>query len=273
LVKDLEGVSRSLNDAKACLQKASVGLDSGLVAFALCNALNSDIKKSQKTAGGFLNEASGYSKALMSGVMRINGWEETTKNRESSLAAQLGKTWGFEGGNFTGGQESSEPTPGSTGISDGNSGFVLRDESYYRITYAGTEGNCKAFVNAVIKKEMGTDVPAYTSKYYELQGKTPIENGQILHDPSKPLTENDVKNLFSNAKVGDVVQMRWTYGSQTQHTAIFGGFDDKGNVLFLESNVDPTGHNNENISIHSYSYSKLKDYYSHSGNGASIYRL
>jgi hypothetical protein len=128
-------------------------------------------------------------------------------------------------------------------------------------------------VNTAIKGELGVDVPNYTGDLYELQGRTPIENGQVMYDPSKPLTEDDIKKLFSNAKVGDVIQMRWTYGVQTQHTAIFNGFDSEGNVQFLESNVDPTGNGNPNISVHSYSYSKLKNLFSHAGNGASIYRM
>ncbi|MDR2180681.1 MAG: hypothetical protein LBP21_10265 [Synergistaceae bacterium] len=269
LAKDLETASRSLDDAKADVQKASVGLDSGLVAFALCCKLNEDISKCRKAADGFVREAKDFFQVLRGGVMRVNGWEENTKNSESGLAAQLSKTWGFENGNFAGDKGSSQSNPGNSGMENENSGFLLKDENYYRNTYAGTEGNCKMFVNAVMKNEMGVDVPPYTDRYYELRGKTPIENGQIIYDSSKPLTENDIKNLFSNAKAGDVVQMRWTYGSQTQHTAIFGGFDEKGNVLFLESNVGKE----DNISLHSYSYSKLKDLYSHSGNGASIYRM
>jgi hypothetical protein len=102
LAKNLENASKSLNDAKTGLQKATVGLDSGLVAFALCSVLNSDIKNIQKNAAGSINAAGAFSKVLLNGVVRVNGWETTTKNRESGLAAQLGKTWGFEGGNFEG---------------------------------------------------------------------------------------------------------------------------------------------------------------------------
>ncbi|MDR2175048.1 MAG: hypothetical protein LBO82_03815, partial [Synergistaceae bacterium] len=80
LIKDLEGASQSLISAQDSLQKASVGLDSGLVAFAMCCTLNDDIKKVKKTAEGFLDEASGLSRALTGGVMRVNGWENTTKS-------------------------------------------------------------------------------------------------------------------------------------------------------------------------------------------------
>jgi hypothetical protein len=113
LAKDLESASRSLDDANAIVGKACVGLDSGLVAFALCYSLNENLRTIKKNVDGFLNKASGFSKVLIGGVMRVNGWEETTKNRESGLASQLGKTWGFEGGNSAGGAPSANDTGGS----------------------------------------------------------------------------------------------------------------------------------------------------------------
>jgi hypothetical protein len=102
LIKDLGNVSKSLGEAKANLQKAAVGLDSGLVAFAMCVKLNDDIKQINKTAVARINETSGFSKVLETGITRVNAWETTTKNRESGLAAQLGKIWGFENRNSTG---------------------------------------------------------------------------------------------------------------------------------------------------------------------------
>jgi hypothetical protein len=139
LAKDLGDVSRSLGDAKAILQKVRIGLDSGLVAFAACAALNLDIEKIKKTASARIDEANGYSKALTDGITRVNDWEATTKNRESGLAAQLGKTWGFEGGNFKGetGQpaagESSPGILGSPSASSNNANLAAQNmnSSYY----------------------------------------------------------------------------------------------------------------------------------------------
>ncbi|MDR1132519.1 MAG: hypothetical protein LBL05_00060 [Synergistaceae bacterium] len=111
LTKDLGNVSKSLGEAKASLQKATVGLDSGLVAFALCAKLNDDIKQVKKTADARVSETNGFSKALTGGITRVNSWETTTKNRESGLAAQLSKTWGFENGKFTG--ETGQTTAGT----------------------------------------------------------------------------------------------------------------------------------------------------------------
>ncbi|MDR1376344.1 MAG: hypothetical protein LBJ22_02440 [Synergistaceae bacterium] len=135
LARSLDDASSSLDGAKASLQKASVGLDSGLVAFALCVALNEDIKKIKKTAGVRVNEAKGLSKVLANGAMRVDSWEETTKNRESGLASQLVKTWGFENGNFapeagqtTAGESSAAPSASGTG----NSGAPDLNSWYYK---------------------------------------------------------------------------------------------------------------------------------------------
>ncbi|MDR3354487.1 MAG: hypothetical protein LBO21_05570 [Synergistaceae bacterium] len=141
LTKDLGDVSRSLDDAKASLQKVSVGLDSGLVAFALCVSLNNDIKKVQKTTNARISETNGYSKSLQSGIMRVNGWEETTKNRESGLASQLVKTWGFENANFAGvaaADSSRETTPTSL-TSPGNPNLAAQnmDSKFYTQNFSG----------------------------------------------------------------------------------------------------------------------------------------
>jgi hypothetical protein len=130
-----------LGDAKASLQKASVGLDSGLVAFALCLSINNDINKIKKTTDARISETNGYSKSMQSGILRVNGWEKITKNRESGLASQLVKTWGFESGNFAGGTggDSHPETPAQSLTSSDNADLAAQnmDSDYYTQDFSG----------------------------------------------------------------------------------------------------------------------------------------
>jgi hypothetical protein len=136
----LKDVSRSLDEAKASLQKASVSLDSGVVAFILCAKLNDDIGAIKKAADARINEANSYSKALANGITRINDWEENTKKREFGLAARLGKTWGFENGKFSEGTEQTAAGPvDSSPISSDNTNLAPQDmgSKYYRQNLPG----------------------------------------------------------------------------------------------------------------------------------------
>jgi hypothetical protein len=147
LAGDLGNVSKYLGEAKTSLRKASVGLDSGLVAFAMCSKLNDDMTQIKKTAENRISEASGFSKALEGGIRNINNWETTTKNRESGLAAQLGKIWGFENVNFTG-------ETGGT-VSDNGAGDPVRkidiDWTKFMSLLGGLDGLRKAAIENAIK--------------------------------------------------------------------------------------------------------------------------
>jgi hypothetical protein len=108
LIKNLKNASESLGKAKGeprsktGLYGASVGLDSGLVAFAMCCTLNDNIKNLINAASASIDAVGALSGFLGGGVMRVNRWEATTKNLESSHAAELRKIWVCEGGNFKG---------------------------------------------------------------------------------------------------------------------------------------------------------------------------
>jgi hypothetical protein len=160
----LKDVSGYLDEAKASLQKASVGLDSGLVAFALCAKLNEDIKQIKKTADARISETNGYSKALVNGVTRVSGWEDTTKNRESGLATQLGKTWEFENGNFSGDAASAgkETTNAAATNSPNLADFDLNSKYYPEAQSLNSFDNkihidCFAFANARAKEANQVD--------------------------------------------------------------------------------------------------------------------
>jgi hypothetical protein len=175
LVKDFGKTSKSLEDAKASLQKAKVGLDSGLVAFALCSRLNDDINKIKKNADTRINEANAFSKALTNGITRVNDWEETTKNRESSLAAELDKTWGFEGGSFA--RESAQSTGGETVVgaadsspaSPGSVNLTTQDmnSKYYSQNLSGVP---KTLINSYDGKEHMNCVYYARSRAMEANG-------------------------------------------------------------------------------------------------------
>jgi hypothetical protein len=134
LAKDLAAVSRSLEDAKASMQKASVGLDSGLVAFAMCYKLNEDINSIKKNTNDFLDKASGFSKVLMEGVARVNGWEEIVKKVESALALLLKKIWGFENSNWS--TDGNDPSRAPAGTAPGGKPD-LNDWYYAQETIGG----------------------------------------------------------------------------------------------------------------------------------------
>jgi hypothetical protein len=268
--KKLKNASGPVSAAQKLLEKAK--MSSGWFS-SQRDRINSDIGEIMRETTKISGDADAMAGYLLSvGVISLSEWARDTQTRESALVANLSKAWGFEAGNWSRGGNSGStnvPTTPVPGFDDApqTGDFTLNDISYYRDKYAGNEGNCKAFVNAVIKGELGANVPQYTSKLYELNGLAPV--GQVVYNPSNPFTGDDVKNMFSNAKVGDVVQMQWTYGMQTQHTAVFAGFDGNGNVSFLESNVGKP----PNISVHSYTLENLRKYYSQNGNGASIYHF
>ncbi|MDR0653833.1 MAG: hypothetical protein LBG12_11100 [Synergistaceae bacterium] len=153
LTKDLGDISKSLDEAKASLRKATVGLDSGLVAFALCVKLNEDIKQIKNTADARISETDGFSKALADGIANVNRWEENTKNRESGLALQIGKTWGFEDGNFTGEAGSSGSTVPDNGARDpGTTPGIDIDWTYFMSILFGLGGLTRAAIENAIKQ-------------------------------------------------------------------------------------------------------------------------
>lgn len=151
------------------------------------------------------------------------------------------------------------------------------DSSEYQ-RYSDYRTNCFAFINAILKVEGREDLDdKWAGKYAYWKNKETIEGGQFI----KGITSNnsptveDIKNIFSNAQVGDVVQMKWNSWSNpkeheaSQHTAIISKIDEKG-VEFLQSNTQGGTINNKY-----YTWNKLADYFTEAGDGggASIYRM
>ena len=202
LTKNLAGVSTSLNNAKTRLKEVHVGLDSGLVAFALCSKLNDDIKKINTTADGSINKASVFSKILINGSTRVDSWEANAKSRESSLASQLGKTWKFEDRNFT--QETGQTAAGESSMQPGSSeDFALAgkdmNSKYYTQVMPGVPRtlindydkqehmNCVYYARARAMEANGLDS-------YAVKGSgSEIQSNSIAHFPGHDVFIEEVK--------------------------------------------------------------------------------
>jgi hypothetical protein len=282
LAKKLQAVRSALQEAIPKLKKARMG--SGWFTSSR-ETINNDIDAITREITSRGDDMQKLAGVLLQGAAIYTGWENNLRTSEGQLSSTLSKVWAFEAENFESGANADKKVlvsttpvplkPGDRSIG-GNvpenieQKYDAADYQKYKEQYGK---NCYAFVSQILQDEGRGSLDGYNGSY-SLDGKTPIANGQVAYDAGKPLTTEDIKNMFTNAQPGDVVQMRWTWGSTTSpHTAIFAGFDDKGRVQFLESNVDMTGKEAADISVHSYSYEELRDHYSRSGNGASIYRI
>jgi hypothetical protein len=288
----LTDLAKKLQSARSALQTALPKLKTARMSSGWFTSsrevINNDIDTMMREITNRGDDLNRLASILLQGATTYAGWENNLKSSESNLSSTLSKVWAFEAENFESGANADKkaqvaitnipqnPNGGSTGaVNDNGSNNSGRsyDEADYQKYKSAHGKNCYGFVNQVLQDEGRGPLTGYNGSY-SLNGKTPIANGQVVYDAGNPLTAEDIKNMFANAQPGDVVQMRWTWGSATSpHTAIFAGFNDNGDVLFLESNVDLTGESQADVSIHPYSYEKLKSLYSHGGNGASIYRI
>ena len=132
--------------------------------------------------------------------------------------------------------------------------------------------NCFAFVKYVIEDEGRGTISTYDSTYHRALAS--YTGGTLLSQHFKErdgyLSASTLKQKFSNAQAGDVVQMRWKYSRETQHTALINGFESDG-VYFFQSNVS----NGANVIKNSYySYSDLAQRYNNATYGGfSLYRF
>ncbi len=162
-------------------------------------------------------------------------------------------------------------------ISEASSGKYNASD-YQGYPYSNYAGNCFMFARQVKINEGKGYFNTYTSDYRRFSsynGGTLI--AQHLNDVSGTPSESDIRNAFSKAKVGDVVQMYWQWSSASQHTAIISELGSD-YVEFLESN-NPRG----KIANNRYSfgssangnYGALQTLYSRPGSrgGFSIYRF
>ena len=176
------------------------------------------------------------------------------------------------------GTDSNSPS-GNTGAS-GTSSTTGNTRTYNAADYQGYKGahgkNCYSFVNQVLKDEgRGSLDGCWANGAAYLNGRDPINGGQYIISNGNNPTGDDIRAMFTNAQPGDVVQMRWRWSRTSPHTAIFAGYDENGNIKFLEANVDMTGNKQPDVSVHTYTPDKLAQLYSNvgDGGGASIYRF
>ena len=136
--------------------------------------------------------------------------------------------------------------------------------------YYGT--NCFAFVKWVVEYEGRGTITSYTNygRVFAVQtGGTQI--AQHLNERDGTPTTAVVRAAFQQAWPGDVVQMRWKYSSESQHTALINGFGDDG-VYFFQSHV--SGKNVMRIKNSYYTYSDLAQRYARpTYGGFTIYRF
>ena len=137
--------------------------------------------------------------------------------------------------------------------------------------YYGT--NCFRFVKWVIEDEGRGTLTSYTNHERVLKdekGGTII--AQHLNERDGTPTADMVRAAFQNAEAGDVIQMRWKYKNETQHTALINGFDDNG-VYFFQSHV--SGYGIKKIKNSYYKYEDLAIRYANPGSvgGFTIYRF
>ena len=142
-----------------------------------------------------------------------------------------------------------------------------QDNDYY-----GT--NCFGFVKYVIESENRGSISTYHNYGRELLSYS--GGTYVAQDLNSPSTD-DVRNAFSKATPGDVVQMRWGYyagyNNSTNHTAIINGFEGDG-VYFFQSHV--SGNGVKKIKNSYYSYAELARRYSNPGanyGGFTIYHF
>ncbi|MBQ3585312.1 MAG: leucine-rich repeat domain-containing protein, partial [Synergistaceae bacterium] len=124
-------------------------------------------------------------------------------------------------------------------------GLAGYDASEYQVKpYTDYLTDCKGFVSAVLAKEQGVSLPPYdaTMRYYP-NNDNYLVGGKLLNSESYTATTfENIKALFDNAEVGDVVQMYWDTGDtySSQHTVIVSATNKANNkVSFLHSNWWP----------------------------------
>lgn len=192
----------------------------------------------------------------------LNSAAEIYKNADESLKGQI-QQWG--------------DLSTSSGIRDEYKPKPSYDAAYYQ-QYADMEywngkkmytmsNNCWGFVDHILNIEGRNRISGRYSgeAYINGFGSYLIEGGQYIARPTSP-SASDIQNIFRNAQIGDVVQMKWNSG--TAHTAMIADIDEYG-VKFIQSNT-----NNATINNTYYTWNDLAIRYSYAGygGGASIYR-
>ena len=106
---------------------------------------------------------------------------------------------------------------------------------YYGTKYYGT-AQCFGFASLVFNDTFGIQMSGTDWPRYELLTTTGVKELGDVYPNGGNATAQQVQDLFSNARIGDWVQMVW-HTTSTTHSAIFAGTDSTGFYLF-QANYD-----------------------------------
>lgn len=152
-------------------------------------------------------------------------------------------------------------------------------DNYKTYTYTRYGGNCFLFVDQVLRNEGRGSITYVSYERCEFLTQT---GGKLIarhlnSDHNGKITESEVRAIFAQARVGDVLQMYWKWSRYSPHTAVISEIGSD-YVEFLEAN-NPSG----KIANHKYSfgtsakgnYGALAKLYNNAGRsgGISLYRF
>jgi hypothetical protein len=154
----------------------------------------------------------------------------------------------------------------------GNSFAIYKEAQAYLGQVSPASGQCKGFVAMVYKNALGIDVPETKnddwSRWYDSDQLSEV--GHVTIDsPSLSINFSRVKNLLSNATLGDAIQMDIHKDSSDPscHSMIYVGVDN-GGIKVIDANWSADQDNV--VREHTFSLSELVDYIG-AGGGLTIY--